>query len=279
MATFTLTLREILASGTAFPIPGAYDRISARLVGQLGFPLVSVPGSLTGIAMGVEEPLLTLTEMVSATAEASRHSGLPVITDAGSGFGPPESVPRCVIELENAGATAIHIEDEPFPVSMTAHQGPAGLISSDEFRQKVASAVRARQNPEFVLIARTNAAMGATSSKEEAIRRLTIAKDAGAEAGLIVGARDRESLSYFRDQLPGFPLMTVGAPDLSLADYTALGYSLIFYPGMLLHSAVIAMKDIASRLLTQGAPEDKGSGPEYAKLALELTPLRRLPAG
>lgn len=279
MATSTLTLREILASGTAFPIPGAYDRISARLVGQLGFPVVSVPGSLTGIAMGVEEPLLTLTEMVSATAEASRHSGLPVITDAGSGFGSPEAVPRCVIELENAGATAIHIEDEPFPVPMTAHQGPAGLISSDEFRQKVTSAVRARQNPEFVLIARTNAAMGATSSREEAIRRLTIAKDAGAEAGLIVGARDRESLSYFRDHLPGFPLMTVGAPDLSLADYTALGYSLIFYPGMLLHSAVVAMKDTASRLLTQGAPEDKGSGAEYAKLALELTPLRRSPVG
>lgn len=279
MATSILTLRQILSSGTAFPIPGAYDRISARLVGQLGFPLVSVPGSLTGIAMGVEEPLLTLTEMVNATAEVSKHAGLPVITDAGSGFGPPESVPRCVIELENAGATAIHIEDEPFPVPLTAHQGPAGLISSDEFRQKITSAVRARQNPEFVLIARTNAAMGATPSREEAIRRLTIARDAGAEAGLIVGVRDREGLAYFRKHLPRFPLMTVGAPDLSLEDYTALGYSLIFYPGMLLHCAVVAMKDVASRLLTQGGPQDKGSGAEYARLALELTPLRRSSAG
>jgi methylisocitrate lyase len=269
------TLRTILKSGVAVPLPGAYDRVSARLVGQLGFPLVSVPGSLTGIAMGVEEPLLTLTEMVNATAEVARHSGVPVITDAGSGFGPPEALPRCVIELENAGATAIHIEDEPFPVPLTAHQGVAGLISLDEFRQKVKTAVSARRDPGFILIARTNAAMGPGASREEAVRRLLAAKDAGAEAGLLVGIRDREGLSYFRQHLPDFPLMTVGATDLSVADYTALGYSVIFYPGILLHAAAEAMKETANALLTDGIPGGNLGGSNYSEIARELTPLRR----
>src|ERR1700674_661013 len=155
----TTRLRELLAGPDLLVAPGAYDALSARLIAQAGFSTVYMTGFGTAASV-LGQPdvgLLTMSEMVSrASALAAVVGDLPLIADADTGYGNPINVRRTVCEYERAGVAAVHIEDQIWP-KKCGHMEGKQIIPMDEMVQKVRAAVDARQDPDFVIIARTDA--------------------------------------------------------------------------------------------------------------------------
>src|SRR5215510_13327139 len=133
MPTSRQTLRELLQRGATVAAPGAYDPISARVVQALGFPAVYTGGYMTGAHTSITEPLLTLTEQVEVAQKVAHAVDLPVITDAGAGYGDPLHVMRCVREFEAAGIAGIHIEDQVYPKRASYHRGLEHIVPMQEF--------------------------------------------------------------------------------------------------------------------------------------------------
>src|SRR3989440_3995566 len=155
----TTRLRELLVQRDLLVAPGAYDALSARLIAQAGFPAVYMTGFGTAVSV-LGQPdvgLLTMSEMVSrAAALAAVVGDRPLIADADTGYGNPINVRRTIREYERAGVAAIHIEDQVWP-KKCGHMEGKQVIPVDEMVQKVRAAVDARQDPDFVIIASTDA--------------------------------------------------------------------------------------------------------------------------
>src|SRR5205807_5382051 len=177
----TTRLRELLAGPDLLVVPGAYDALSARLIAQTGFSAVYMTGFGTAASV-LGEPdvgLLTMSEMVSrAAALAAVIGDLPLIADAATGYGNPINVRRTVREYERVGVAAIHIEDQVWP-KKCGHMEGKQVIPMNEMVQKIRAAVDARQDPDFVIIARTDA--NAVYGLEDALQRGQAYHQAGAD--------------------------------------------------------------------------------------------------
>ncbi len=157
IATPARRLRELLAGPELVRAPGAYDGITARLIEQAGFPAVYMTGAGTSAAHGYPDyGLLTLTEMADNAALVARAVSVPVISDADTGYGNELNVTRTVREFEARGVAAIHIEDQISP-KRCGHLEGKEVVSEAEFVSKIHAAVAARRDPDFVIIARTDA--------------------------------------------------------------------------------------------------------------------------
>src|SRR5712671_6537603 len=163
-------LRELLDSGQTIVAPGAFDPLSARLVEEAGFPAVYMTGFGTSAALlgRPDVGLLTMTEMAGNAGRIAACVDIPVIADADTGYGNPLNVMRTVALYEAAGVAGIHIEDQVAP-KKCGHMEGKQVIPAEEMAQKLRAAVRARRDPDFVLIARTDAR--AVLGLEEALRR------------------------------------------------------------------------------------------------------------
>jgi 2,3-dimethylmalate lyase len=252
----TTRLRTLLAQPDLLVAPGAYDALSARLVAQAGFPVVYMTGFGTAASV-LGEPdvgLLTMGEMVSrAAALAAVIGDLPLIADADTGYGNPINVRRTVREYERAGVAAVHIEDQIWP-KKCGHMEGKQIIPMDEMVQKVRAAVDARQDPDFVIIARTDA--NAVSGLEDAIRRGRAYREAGADVIFIEAPRSIEELRTIAQAFPDVPLLYNWAesgktPLLSLEEIAALGFKLVIFPVSLLFAATHALLDLL-KVLKQG---------------------------
>src|SRR5207237_2799488 len=155
----TTRLRELLVQRDLLVAPGAYDALSARLIAQAGFPAVYMTGFGTSASV-LGQPdvgLLTLTEMAGRAAALAAVSGdVPLIADADTGYGNPISVGRTIREFERAGVAAVHLEDQVWP-KKCGHMEGKQVIAQTEMVQKLHAAVDARQDPDFVNIARPDA--------------------------------------------------------------------------------------------------------------------------
>ena len=177
----TSRLRELLAGPDLVVAPGAYDGLSARLIAQAGFSLVYMTGFGTAASV-LGQPdvgLLTMSEMVGRAAALAAVSGdLPLIADADTGYGNPINVRRTIREYEHAGVAGLHIEDQVWP-KKCGHMEGKQVIPMDEMVQKIRAAVDARQDPDFVIIARTDA--NAVNGLEDALLRGQAYREAGAD--------------------------------------------------------------------------------------------------
>ncbi len=207
----TRRLRELLAGPDLVVAPGAYDGLSARLIAQAGFSLIYMTGFGTAASV-LGQPdvgLLTMSEMVGRAAALAAVTGeLPLIADADTGYGNPINVRRTIREYERAGVAGLHIEDQVWP-KKCGHMEGKQVISMDEMVQKIRAAVDARQDPDFVIIARTDA--NAVNGLEDALLR----GQAWAESGK--------------------------TPLLSLDEIHALGFKLVIFPVSMLFAATHAM--------------------------------------
>ena len=151
-------MRQTLELGGMVVAPGAYDIPTARLMQQLGFEALYVGGSQTGTVLGTTEPLTTVTQMadVGRTVARACREEMPVILDAGAGFGDPVHVMYTVEVLEAAGVTAIHIEDQFFPKRVSYHRGLEHVVPIDVYQQRLEHAVKARKSRDFLIIGRTD---------------------------------------------------------------------------------------------------------------------------
>src|SRR5437763_11192960 len=185
----TTRLRELLVQRGLVVAAGAYDGLSARLIAQAGFSLVyrSGVGTAASVLGQPDVGLLTMSEMVDRAAALTAVIGdLPLIADADTGYGNPINVRRTIREYERAGVAGLHIEDQVWP-KKCGHMEGKQVIPMDEMVQKVRAAVDARQDPDFVIIARTDA--NAVHGLEDAIHRGKAYQEAGADVIFIEAPR------------------------------------------------------------------------------------------
>ena len=279
-------LREPLERGETIVAPSAYDAMTARLLRHLGFKTLFVGGVSSGLQLGVPERVMTMSEIVGVACAVAKavHWELPVIADAGAGYGEPSNVIRTVREFEDAGIAAIHIEDEVFP-NDAARTGTEEMVSIDVYQQRLDIALRARRSRDFVVIARTNALLADPSGREEAVRRAKAAVEVGVDALTIPMIRDQEGYRYFRKAIPDIPMVGLGGligfgfENLSLQDFQGLGYQIIFYAITTANAALLGIRDAYRGLLETGLVSmDETQCAEAGAIAVELSGLAELAA-
>jgi len=150
------SLRQLIAKGCV-PMPGVPNAAIARQVENAGFDTVYISGAgMANSTAGVPDiGLLTLTEVVQLAGYVANAIDIPAIVDADTGFGGAENVARTVRELERAGLAGCHIEDQEFP-KRCGHLAGKDLVDVDEMVGKIRAALRARSDPDFLIVARAD---------------------------------------------------------------------------------------------------------------------------
>ena len=198
-------LREKLASNSIIKVGGAFDAMSAKLVELSGFDAVWSGSFAISATHGVPDAsILTMTEFFDVASNMADTCDIPVIADCDTGYGGPSNVMHMVKKYENAGVAAICIEDKTFPKQNSLlKNGNNELISEQEFVAKIIAARDAKQNDDFVIIARVEALISG-SGMEEAIKRATAYEKAGADAILIHSKQNNaDEIFEFADSWKG----------------------------------------------------------------------------
>ncbi len=222
-------LREAMARGIV-TAPGACDPFTARLIARAGFDTLYLGGNALGLSLAKGQPIVTLTETVAHASAIVLATDLPLIVDAGAGFGSPVHVLRTVREIEHAGAAALHIDDQPYPKSPGYHRGEGGLAPVAEMQDRLRAAVAGRHAPDFLLIARTDGLR--VSGLDDAIVRARAYHAAGADAVMILDLGPGQAAEA-RAALPGVPLVWIGGvvpPVPSVDELAAAGFAIALYP-------------------------------------------------
>ena len=250
-------LRNLLREKTFLHMPSVYDPLGGRLVQSLGYEAAYIGGYVTGGSMAVTEPLLTMTEQVRLAGDIAQSIGIPLIADAGAGFGEPLHTMRTVREFIRNGVAGIHIEDQLFPKRAHYHKYVVHGIPVEEFVEKIQYSITQRDelDPDFVIIARTDTcrALGL----EEASMRLNRAADVGADLGLLFPRTVQEA-----EQAPRkcrLPLVYVqsrgnrdGRPIFTRQELQQMGYVACIEAQVLLCSALHYQKQVLTELRETG---------------------------
>ncbi|HEX9066060.1 MAG TPA: oxaloacetate decarboxylase [Streptosporangiaceae bacterium] len=251
-------LRELLESGRTIVAPGAFDPLAARLVEEAGFPAVYMTGFGTSAALlgRPDVGLLTMTEMADNAGRIAGCVDIPVIADADTGYGNPLNVIRTVGAYEAAGVAGLHIEDQVAP-KKCGHMAGKHVIAPDEMAQKVRAAVEARSDPDFVIIARTDAR--AVEGLAAALDRARLYRQAGADALFIEAVVTEQEAAQAAAAFPDVPLLFNWAeggktPPIGLDRLTELGYRIVIFPIGTLLAATGAMRAILREIATAGTP-------------------------
>lgn len=181
----TTALRRLLKKKAFVYMPVAYDPLGGRLLQSLGFACAYTGGFVTGASRCTSEPLLTMDEQLRVAGDVAAAIDIPLVVDGGAGFGEPLHTMRTVRECIRAGIAGAHIEDQLYPKRAHYHKYVAHAVPRKEFAAKIAFACRQRErsDADFVVIARTDTCRSA--GLKEAVARINIAADAGADMGLI----------------------------------------------------------------------------------------------
>ncbi|MEQ1472941.1 MAG: isocitrate lyase/PEP mutase family protein [Candidatus Acidiferrum sp.] len=179
----TAVFREMLSSPGIIHAPIAYDPLSAKIAERVGFRALDIGGYALGASSCLPEPLLSLEEVAMATRRMTAAVSIPVMVDAGAGYGDAVHVIRTVQLLEHAGAAAVHIEDQVFPKRVHYHKGQEHVIPAAEMCEKIRCATSSRRDPAFVIAARTDAMR--TDGFSEGVRRANLYAEAGADMIMI----------------------------------------------------------------------------------------------
>jgi 2-methylisocitrate lyase-like PEP mutase family enzyme len=252
----TTRLRELLRS-TPLVVPGCYDAMSARVLQQAGFPAVYMTGYGTSLALlGLPDAgLATMTEMHLNARYIANAAGVPVIADADNGYGNAINVLRTVREYIQTGVAGIHIEDQVIP-KRCGHVAGRRVIPLDEAvgKYRAADAVRRDLDPDFVLIARTDARGAHGGSLDEAIRRANAYLEAGADLAFVEGPTSLEEVARVCREVRGpiFYNQTGVSPRLTPSQMKELGIAVTILPGALLRVALQAIWDFAAALHQEG---------------------------
>ena len=240
-------LKTMLAEPLCHIAPSCNDGIQARLVEWLGFPLVHISGSGQHRTLGFADAgLLTLTEMVNKAREIVDAVNIPIVSDCETGYGNAVNVTRSVREFEKAGVAALHIEDQMTP-KRAGHEGfDVGLVSREEFVNKIKAALDTRRDQNLCIIARSEA----KDSLQERIDRVSACCEAGADA-VWLSARTEDEIKAFAKL--GKPM--VGVPPrqiMTIERYGELGGRVGCIPTVLQVAALHGMRQCLEELKRSG---------------------------
>jgi 2-methylisocitrate lyase-like PEP mutase family enzyme len=228
-------LRQLLDAPDVVVAPGAYDVLSALIIEREGFPAVYLGGAaVTGSLLGFPDVgLITMSEIIQVARNVAFAVNIPIISDAETGFGNSTNIRRTVREFEGAGVSGIHIEDQVFPKRCGHFEGKS-VIPIIDMQQKIRAASEARENTDFVIIARCDAI--AVEGFEAALARGQAYVEAGADMLFIECPRSVKEVEdiarRFRDQIPLFFNMaeTGKTPYIPAQQLGEIGYKLVVYP-------------------------------------------------
>lgn len=256
-------LRQLLAADDIVVAPGAFDAFTARLVENAGFEAVYVSGAGVSYSQLCQPDvgLVSMTEMAGRVAAICRAVDIPVIADGDNGHGNAINLIRTVRAFEDAGASAIQLEDQAFP-KRCGHLEGKRLVSESEMVGKLRAARHARRSDDFLIIGRTDAR--SVLGLDQAIRRAQLYAEAGADVLFVEAPRDSAELRAIADALPHIPLvanMVEGGktPLVGNSELKSLGYSLVLYPNSLTRTFAAAgaavLQELRARGTTAGAIE------------------------
>ncbi|MCH8080641.1 MAG: oxaloacetate decarboxylase [Proteobacteria bacterium] len=229
-AKATKQFRELMEKPGVIRTLGAHDTLTAVMIEQVGFESVFISGfgasaSLYGLP---DLNFVSLNEMVAATRRMAHRVSIPVLADADTGHGDLHNAMHCVAEFEGTGAAGIILEDQIFP-KRCGHFGGKEVISSEEMVIKIKAAVRARNDPDFVIVARTDARE--PNGLDDAIDRVNRYCDAGADIAFVEAPLSVEELEEIcrRVEYPKLANMLVfgKTPILSAVELEDLGFKII----------------------------------------------------
>lgn len=240
-------------------LPGAYDGLSAKLVASAGFPAIYFSGGLSASSFpGVPDfGTRTLSETVAQVGGAVRATGMPVLGDGEAGYGSVLTVQRLVYEMENVGAAGLHFEDQDVP-RRCGHYADKRLVSLETHAGRLRAAVESRRDPDFVIIARTDAI--AVTGFEDAQERARAYAEAGADVVFFDGVETQEQLETIPSLMGDIPVMANMVeggvtPFLPSHELEALGYAIAIYPCTPYFAALGAMRDALEVLKRTGTSE------------------------
>ena len=257
MTAKTRRLRELIAGDTFLYMPSAATPLEGRLAEAMRTPLVYTGGYASGASRAITEPLLTMDEQVEIAGAVARAVSVPLVADAGAGFGEPLHTMRTVREFAAAGVAGIHIEDQLYPKRAHYHAYQVHAIPVPDFVAKIKYACRQRDetDPDFVIIARSDTCR--EFGLNEAIGRINAAAEVGADLGLVF-PRNREEAAA-APRMASVPLVWVqsrgnrdGRPILSLGDLQAMGYRGCIDAQILIGVALQAMKRALAEIMATG---------------------------
>lgn len=248
--------RALLSDPQVIVAPGVWDPFTSRIVERIGFKCVHVGGYQLGIHYVLSEPLLTLTEIATTTRYITSAIQIPTIVDLGAGFGEPLHVMRTVKEMERAGASGIHIEDQVYPKRVHYLKGVEHIISAEEMVLKIKAAVAARTDRDFVIIGRTDAMR--TDGFMEGVKRANLFLEAGADMVMVFPNSVEEARRAPRE-ING-PVCYVNIegnkferPVFSVKEFEEMGYKMITYPTALICPIAQEMKRILTNIKEKGS--------------------------
>jgi methylisocitrate lyase len=250
-------LAEGIRSGKLLQFPGAYNPLVALLIEQKGFDGVYVSGAVMANSLGLPDiGMTTLTEVTGAAASIARVTALPVIMDIDTGFGEPMMVARTIKELHYLGMAGCHIEDQVNP-KRCGHLDNKELVSTTDMVKKIKAAVEAKTDPNFLLIARTDAKNSEGITK--AIDRAKAYADAGADMIFPEALQDEKEFEMFRKAIstPLLANMTEFGKSnlLTKLQLENIGYNLVIYPVTTQRWAMKAVENGLDSLLATGNQE------------------------
>lgn len=252
-------LRDLISAKEILIAPGAHDALTAKIIEKTGFKAVYMTGyGQAASHLGMPDVgLLTMSEMLGRANNFASSVDIPVIADGDTGFGNAINVMRTVRQYEMAGVAAIQLEDQVAP-KKCGHMTGRQVIPVQEMAGKIKAAVEARENPDFVIIARTDART--VHGIEEAIRRGKAYEEAGADVLFIESPESAEEMKTITSSfnIPVLANMVEGGrtPLLSAQELEDIGYHLVIFPTSSTYITAQAMKVLMEELKNSGTTKN-----------------------
>ena len=254
-------LRELIARHLVM-MPGAFNALTAIQIEGAGFEAVYISGAGLAAARGLPDiGLLSMTEVASDAGTIANAVSIPALVDADTGYGPPLAVMRAVREFEQRGLAAIQLEDQENP-KKCGHLPGKRLVSTSEMAQKIGAAVEARRDPDFVIVARTDAR--AVEGLDASVRRAREYAHAGADAVFPEALESAEEFRAFAQGLSkeGIKVPLVAnmtefgkTPYLTVREFEDLGYRIVLFPVTALRVATKAIETMLAEVKALGTQQ------------------------
>ena len=245
--------RQALAQGGILQIPGAHNGLAAIQARAAGFSALYLSGGSMSASMGLPDlGIITVDDVCFFIRQLARAGGLPVLADGDTGYGEALNVMHMVRSFEDAGAGAVHIEDQVLP-KKCGHLNDKRLTSPGDMAAKVAAAAKARRH--LFIIARTDAV--ANEGMDSAVARAKLYLEAGADAIFPEALVTAEMFRDFAARLPGVKLLANmtefgRTPFFTASEFEAMGYAMVIWPVSSLRVAAKATNDLYAAIRRDG---------------------------
>ena len=252
------TLKQLLKRNKLLVAPGCFDGLSARLVQEAGFEAAYLSGGAVARSMGIPDiGLVTMSESIERAVQVVSAINIPIIADADTGYGNAVNLVRSVREFERAGVAAIHIEDQITP-KRCGHLDGKEVISLEEMEFKLKAALATRSDPDFCIIARTDAR--GVNGFEDAVKRANAFAKLGVDAIFFEAPQSEAELEEVPKRVPNIPLLVNvfkggKTPMLPMERLEKMGFRIAIYPSETQRAAIHAMRSALSTLKREGTTE------------------------